>query len=102
MFTEILVKLAKIPKAYKANPNCQTFEAHPIVVKLKAYIKIENQRILWLPKRVTSFPEKYIIVSCPRGIANKIVPSCPLLRCKAALISGIRLAQEEKHNPALK
>ena len=91
--------IINIPKTYKPSPSCQALLANPILVKLKAYSIVEKGRMRWLPKRVTNFPEKNIIVNCPNGKANKIVPNVPSLRCKSVLICGIRLAQVAKLKP---
>ena len=98
----MLVRFAKMPKTNNPSPSCQAFWANPKLVKLNAYIKIEKGRMRLLPKRVTSFPEKNIIVSCPTGKANKIVPNAPSPRCSAVLMVGMRLAQVAKHKPILK
>ena len=96
---EMLVKLPKIPKETNARANCQAFCAKPRLVKLKTYINEAKGKMRSLPKRVTNFPEKNIIDSCPIGKANRIVPSSPSLKCSAALIVGIRLAQVANDKP---
>ena len=44
----------------------------------------------------------YAWAMCPAGSASRILPRPASLRCKVVLISGMRLAQEAKHNPWLK
>ena len=52
-----------------------------------------------LPKRVTARPLKGMVTNWPMGRPSKIVPSAASLKCRALLISGIRLAQLAKHTP---
>lgn len=55
-----------------------------------------------LPKRETSQPETGRLVINPAGSANKTAPSPASDKCSLAWIAGIRLAQVENVNPAIK
>lgn len=55
-----------------------------------------------LPKRDTSQPETGRLVINPAGSANNTAPSPASDKCNFAWIAGMRLAQVENVNPAIK
>jgi len=65
-------------------------------------MEITNNHINLLPNLETINPEIDIPHICPIGIISRIVPHAASPKPKAVLMSGIRLAQLEKHIPVQK
>ncbi|MNF70726.1 hypothetical protein D3C85_877130 [compost metagenome] len=87
------------PNKNKPKDNCNAVVAKPKLARQKTYIIKEKTKMRWLPNLVTIFPEKGMMANCPIGSAKSIDPKSPSVKCKAVLISGIRLAQVAKLKP---
>jgi len=99
---DMLQKLPKNPKIIRLIIKVYSVADRPIASKAKTYPANEIGNIRLLPIREIRKPDKVIPQICPMGIMSSIVPQAASPKLRNVLISGIRLAQLEKHTPMQK
>ena len=102
VFMAMLTKLAHRPKKKRAITNCQTEPANAKEINVKGYNNAAQIINCLLPKRAVSQPDNGRLTNWPTGSAKSTPPKAASLRCKASLISGMRLAQLANVMPATK
>lgn len=70
-----------------------------MITSISGYSKKLYLIAFLLPKWLINLADKGIVLTCPKGISNKSVPSSASEIPKLVLITGIRLAQEESISP---
>ncbi len=114
VFTERLCRLAAMPRKKSMMAKTQTAQAgisperekakgmNPRQHNEKGYSMAARSNVRRLVKRSTIYPATGTPSNCPKGKAKRSVPSCPSLKAKMSLKSGMRAAQLAKVNPCKK
>lgn len=102
VFTDMLQKLPKNPKIIRLIINAYSVADRPTNSNASTYPASDRGSMFLLPTLDISNPEMVIPQIWPMGIIRSIVPQAASPRWSVVFISGILLAQLEKHTPVQK